>query len=195
MPISLLPMSTLSIWRISEIYWSVDYTPPSLALDFKDKTSFESAKQNWKWVNDNNANHLFMIANHPNCGQDASRTPYRITKIKYDSVKYIAYMDAVASNYESIVRDGHLRVELDGAVGSNLPRDISINPHASVSKSLSLKKDFSGNIWKTGSGANIATLDCTDCGTDGSVKVILDVTISWFSVKPASIEFQANSPR
>jgi hypothetical protein len=210
-----------------DVLQNVDCTAPHLALDFKDNKSFQAAIQKWTWVNQRESRHFFMIVNHPACGRKVSRRPFKITNIRYDNKKYVAFLDGREVDYKSCLHDGHLRIEtttqqpkeqgnptepaeptepteptepqgVEGVGGDNSTEGIGFNStslarRASVNKSVSLKKDFTGNIFKTGSGNTSASLDCTDCGTNGELKVTLDVSVKLFSIKKAYVEFRATN--
>jgi hypothetical protein len=163
----------------------VDRTPPHLVLDFKDKSSFEAAKTKWNWV-----------VNHHACKKDISRVPYKITKVKYDLARFIAYMDTEEVDYKRMGHDGPLVMEtfLDESVTRRCEledRDWNgtLGKRVSADKEVSIKKDFSGNIWKAGDANSGASFGCVGCGTNGQLKVKLDVQVCLLSIKSAYIEF------
>jgi hypothetical protein len=195
---------------------NVDCTAPSMFMDFKTKGAFDTAKQKWNWVNEKEANHFVLFANHPKCGPRNHRVPYNVTKIKYDEKKFIAHMTAAKINFQQAVKTGTLRVEATTVqpavkVGQQQPRSVSDNdifarddgnstlilPRWRLSQSGSIYKDFSGNIFtlSDSSGTNVR-LDCTDCGTNGRMGVAFDASwgvTSWWppklGVKHAYFEF------
>lgn len=180
-----------------DVLENVDCTPPEMSLDFKDRESFQAAIDKWNWVNENEDRHFVMFVNHPKCGVDQSRIPFNITDVDYDEEKYIAYLTAREIDYSRAIHDGHLRIETVAAPISNPTNQTSgrnstaLKKRLDVSKTFSLKNDFTTNIVDLSDGANSVSLACTDCGTDGTVKVVLDVKISWFKVNHVYIEYSA----
>lgn len=160
----------------------VDCTAPHLALDFKGQESFDAAIKKWTWVNEKTARSFLMIVNHPACGRRNVRQPFNITNIKYDNQRHIAYLEAKQVEFKAAVHTGHLHIETRSAA--------QLETRASVSKSVSIAKDLTGNIFTINSGNNKATLDCTDCGVTGGVNVILDVSVGLFKINSAYIEFR-----
>jgi hypothetical protein len=169
----------------------VDCTPPRLVLDFKDKSTYDAAKSKWAWVNEKSSHHFYMLVNHPACRRNIARVPYKITNVKYDPKKFVVYMDAEETDYRRMVHDGRIVMETGAEDDGSGGTAGAVGRRASADKEVSIKKDFSGNIFKVGEGNSSASLDCVDCGTEGQLKVKVDVSIKLLSIKRAFIEFSA----
>ncbi|KAK4208599.1 hypothetical protein QBC37DRAFT_378935 [Rhypophila decipiens] len=180
----------------------VDCTPPDLYMDFKHKSAFEAAKQKWGWVNEKQANHFILFVNHPKCSPQDRRVAYNITKISYDNKKFIANMVAEKiEDFKMAVHTGTLRVEAKvaetGASGNVTDTaGPTLTPRWRLGQSGSIHRDFSGNIFSITDASNNVRLDCTDCGTDGTLGVAFDASwgvTSWWppkvGVKHAYFEF------
>lgn len=175
----------------------VDCTPPDLYMDFKHKDAFEEAKQKWGWVNQNQQNHFILFVNHPKCGPRDRRVAYNITKISYDNNKFIANMvGEKIDDFKRAVHTGKLRVEAKVAPTANATSQSELTPRWRLGKSGSIHRDFSGNIVSISDASNSVKLDCTDCGTDGTLGVAFDASwgvTSWWppkvGVKHAYFEF------
>jgi hypothetical protein len=181
----------------------VDCTAPTMSLDFKQSGQYNEAKTSWNWVNGAAKNNIILFVNHPSCGADKAEAPFRVTGIRYDDQKFIAYMTVQEiDDLESVIPDGDLVVEtiadvdepivnarnLDGLADPELAKRIT----ASKTTTISLNKNFDNkNIFSLGSGNNYVKLDCTDCGTRGKIKVKLYAKIRWFKVKKSYVEFRA----
>jgi hypothetical protein len=164
---------------------AVDCTPPTMFMDFKAKDAFQAAKQKWDWVNQNDKHHFIIFANHPKCGAKGQRTPYNVTKIKYDEKKFIATMTAQKIDFAAAVHTGKMRVEAKTvAVGPN--SNATLTPRWRLSQSGSIRKDISGNILNINDGSTNVRLDCTDCGTEGYMGMAFDASwgvTSWWPPK------------
>jgi hypothetical protein len=178
----------------------VDCTAPTMSLDFKTSGPFKDAKAAWNWVNGATTNNVIMFVNHPSCGADKSAAPFKVTSIKYDDVKFIAYMTVTEiEDLESVIPDGDLVVETlanvdEPVLAASDDGSPAIAKRISASKStvISLNRSFDNKqIFSIGSGANYAKLECTDCGTRGKIRVKLYAKIKWFKVKESYVEFRA----
>ncbi|KAK4450366.1 hypothetical protein QBC34DRAFT_461930 [Podospora aff. communis PSN243] len=180
----------------------VDCTAPTMSLDFKQSAPYAEAKAAWNWVNGASKNNVILFVNHPSCGDDKAEAPFRVTAIRYDDAKFIAYLAVQEiTDLESIIPDGDLVVETLADVNEpivNTRSDITSSPELDKritlkkSTTISLNKNFDNkNIFSIGSGANTLKLDCTDCGTRGKIKVKLYAKIRWFKVKKSYVEFRA----
>ncbi|KAF1815561.1 hypothetical protein P152DRAFT_455276 [Eremomyces bilateralis CBS 781.70] len=178
-----------------DVLENVDCSPPEMSLDFKDRESFEAAITKWNWVNENENRHFIMFVNHPKCGPDHSRTPFNITDVDYDEERYITYLTAHELEYSRAIHDGHLRIETTAAPTNQTNNGYSttLSKRIDISKSFSLKKDFTTTMIDTGDATSGLSLACTDCGTDGTINVALDVKISWFKIKHVFIEYGATN--
>ncbi|KAK0619477.1 hypothetical protein B0T14DRAFT_554729 [Immersiella caudata] len=178
----------------------VDCTAPTMSLDFKQSGPYNQAKASWSWVNGASKNNIIMFVNHPSCGDDKAEAPFRVTAIRYDDVKFVAYMTVQEiTDLESIIPDGDLVVETLADVDEPIVNtrdlesaDLDKRIVAKKTTTISLNRNFDNkNIFSLGSGANYLKLDCTDCGTRGKIKVKLYAKIRWFRVKQSYVEFRA----
>ncbi|KAK0653054.1 hypothetical protein B0T16DRAFT_388209 [Cercophora newfieldiana] len=179
----------------------VDCTAPTMSLDFKTSGPYNEAKTSWNWVNGASKNNIIMFVNHPSCGEDKADAPFRVTSIRYDDQRFIAYMTVKEiDDLESVIPDGDLVVETLADVDEPIvnARDLESDPElakrivAKKTTTISLNKNFDNrNIFSLGSGNNYVKLDCTDCGTRGKIKVKLYAKIRLFRVKKSYVEFRA----
>jgi len=178
----------------------VDCTAPSMSLDFKQAGPYKEAKASWNWVNGAAKNNIILFVNHPSCGADKTDAPYKVTGIKYDDVKFIAYLAVQEiDNLETVIPDGDLVIETLADVDEPMlnardfedPTFIERRISGSKTATISINSNFNRNIFSVGSGANTLRLDCTNCGTRGKIRVKLYAKISWFKVKESYVEFRA----
>jgi hypothetical protein len=178
----------------------VDCTAPTMSLDFKQAGPYNDAKASWNWVNGATKNNIIMFVNHPSCGADKTEAPFRVTGIKYDDKKFIAYMTVQEiDDLEAVIPDGDLTVETLADVDEpilnarDFEGDVSLERRITVKKTatISINSNFNKNIFSVGSGNNYAKLDCTECGTRGKIRVKLYAKIKWFKVKESYVEFRA----
>lgn len=182
----------------------VDCTAPTMSLDFKQAAAYKDAKTSWNWVNGAAKNNIILFVNHPSCGADKAETPFRVTAIKYDDQKFIAYLTVEEiDDLEGVIPDGDLTIETLADVDEPIlnardfeegaPPRHQLDRRAKKSVTISLNSNFDNkNIVSLGSGSsNYLKLDCTDCGTRGKIRVKLYAKIKWFKVKKSYVEFRA----
>ncbi|KAK6335226.1 hypothetical protein TWF718_010661 [Orbilia javanica] len=55
-----------------------------MKIKFKSKQAMDHAIAAWKWVNSEDADYFYLIANHPTCCPSSQRAPYKVTEVKID---------------------------------------------------------------------------------------------------------------
>ncbi|KAF3316504.1 hypothetical protein TWF173_001792 [Orbilia oligospora] len=55
-----------------------------MKIKFKSKPAMDHAVAAWKWVNSEEADYFYLIANHPTCCPTSQRAPYKVTEVKID---------------------------------------------------------------------------------------------------------------
>ncbi|KAK6544478.1 hypothetical protein TWF694_001172 [Orbilia ellipsospora] len=61
----------------------------SIVLKFKHNNAMDAAVKAWDWVNEQEPDYFFLIANHDGCGPDLERVPYKVVSVKYDNLTAI----------------------------------------------------------------------------------------------------------
>jgi hypothetical protein len=174
---------------------TVDCKAPRISISFKKAEDIADITTEWNWVNEKAGNSIVLFVNHAACGEDGSRVPFKVTGAEFDRTKLRAELQVVAvQEIESVVADGVLEIDTLVDPAEVLPpRSVAaIDKRASVTKSLSLNRDLSGNIFKVQKNGNFVSLDCTDCGTRGYLIAKAYVDIARFRVKTAYVEFKAD---
>ncbi|KAK6500186.1 hypothetical protein TWF481_010536 [Arthrobotrys musiformis] len=105
----------------------------SITLDFNHKDAMDYAIKTWDWVNEETDDYFFLIANHPGCGEEAQRNPYRVGKVQYDQEKFRTVLTTEAIEWNSLASD------FDITLGS-----------ASLTKSVSKRSLKNADITKRG---------------------------------------------
>ncbi|RVD83069.1 uncharacterized protein DFL_007471 [Arthrobotrys flagrans] len=55
-----------------------------MKIKFKSKPAMDHAIAAWKWVNSEEDDYFYLIANHPTCCPSSQRAPYKVTGVKID---------------------------------------------------------------------------------------------------------------
>ncbi|KAK6510430.1 hypothetical protein TWF506_009538 [Arthrobotrys conoides] len=55
-----------------------------MKIKFKSKPAMDHAVAAWKWVNSEEGDYFYLIANHPTCCPSSQRAPYKVTEVKID---------------------------------------------------------------------------------------------------------------
>ncbi|KAK6515065.1 hypothetical protein TWF506_007416 [Arthrobotrys conoides] len=77
----------------------------SITLDFHHKDAMDYAIKTWDWVNQDSDDHFFLIANHPGCGEDAQRNPYKVAKVQYDQETFRTILTTEAIEWNTLASD------------------------------------------------------------------------------------------
>ncbi|OCK86092.1 hypothetical protein K432DRAFT_341908 [Lepidopterella palustris CBS 459.81] len=161
-------------------------TNNDIALRFKDNAAFSYAVQTWDWVNRNDNYTFVLITNNDGCVTSGDRKPFVVSHLTYDASDYTINMDAQARNWTDIAHTYSLSIRHGPPIPSfRLVRRADV--------SLNLASDFSGNLLQESVYGVDMSVDCTNCGTSGSLRVDFDISVSWFSLDSASITIQPRS--
>ena len=93
---------------------SVQHDDGVLSFTFKDRASFDSAAQNWGWVNDKESHQIILIVNYVEIDQ-SYRSPYRVTSMTHDLRRLAIALHASEAGFKEVIRTGHLRIETMGS--------------------------------------------------------------------------------
>ncbi|KAK6355930.1 hypothetical protein TWF718_000308 [Orbilia javanica] len=77
----------------------------SITLDFQHKDAMDYAIKTWDWVNQDSDDYFFLIANHPGCGEETQRNPYRVGKVKYDEEKLRTVLTTESIEWNTLASD------------------------------------------------------------------------------------------
>lgn len=135
---------------------------------------------------------LHSLCEPPQVRSPGQACPDNITKISYDNKKFIANMVAEKiDDFKRAVHTGKIRVEAKVAPtaasdGNATVQESALTPRWRLGQSGSIRRDFSGNIVSITDASNNVRLDCTDCGTEGTLGVAFDASwgvTSWWPPK------------
>jgi hypothetical protein len=176
----------LSMERFDGMLKSVDCTDHEMSLQFNDDATFAYAQRVWDWVNGEDNHTFVMVAGSGDCGWNTQRQPFLVSGIAYDEDQNVARLRANSTDWQIVAHTFDLQV-------GNLPlpdsaleaRDLSQD----VSLDLSTSFPFSAKYTE---GDLSAELECTKCGTGGSINLEFKVSVEWFDLKEASIKMSPN---
>ena len=129
-----------------------------------------------------------MVVGNRQCGWNNKRVPFNVTTIVYDDKKTTAYLNATASDWQTLAHTYELTV-------GNVPQlPAKLRKRLDVSKDLSLgfKHAFPVPTFKFSDPGLDVEFECEDCGTDGSFALSFHLSTELFIPKSASASF---SPR
>ncbi|KAK6530137.1 hypothetical protein TWF694_003506 [Orbilia ellipsospora] len=89
---------------------SVSCSTGSTKLSFNTKEAMDYAIKAWDWVNEREADHFFLIANHKSCGDDTQRTPYKVVGVKYDDKAFTSVLTTEPIAWDSLAGDFELNL-------------------------------------------------------------------------------------
>ncbi|KAK6541886.1 hypothetical protein TWF694_007663 [Orbilia ellipsospora] len=97
----------LSLEDLDDLTKSITCKEPHIELAFHTKNAMNRAIKAWDWINENESDYFFLIANHEGCGPEGMRHPYKVFKVKYDLKALTATLttketswDDAAANHE-----------------------------------------------------------------------------------------------
>ncbi|KAF3907823.1 hypothetical protein AA313_de0203315 [Arthrobotrys entomopaga] len=97
----------LSLEDLDDLTKSITCKEPHIELAFQTADAMNRAIKAWDWINENESDYFFLIANHEGCGPEGMRHPYKVVKVKYDHKALTATLtteettwDDAAANHE-----------------------------------------------------------------------------------------------
>lgn len=163
--------------RFSESLSSVTCDNGTIKFAFSDQKAFDTARQNWDWVNDG-ARRIIIILSSGTCNHTA-RQPYLAKNMTFSGLAAVA--NARTSSWRDAISHGKFRLNTQGLLASN---DTLQND--TLQKRISAKRDQSIAVGSSFSGKTLfelpinntgltARIDCSDCGTRGNLDLDIDV--------------------
>lgn len=159
--------------KFADLVDSVDCSnAKEIKIKFGSTSTVADAKKAWNWVGENNANTVIYVVDAPGCGGQYGRQPYHISSIIYDDVAGVAKLAVQnAGNWNDFIQDA--TVNIGGDVETQkLNRRLSYSKKAKIS----LEHTFNKHFYDADIGPAHLSVDCSDCGTHGSLDT--DITIS-----------------
>ncbi|KAF3914879.1 hypothetical protein ABW20_dc0106184 [Dactylellina cionopaga] len=68
-----------------------------ITLTFNDQAAMDYAIKAWDWINQDDKDYFYLIANHKDCGPDEERAPYKIDGVKYTKESLTAVLTSTQS--------------------------------------------------------------------------------------------------
>jgi hypothetical protein len=172
----------LSMERFDGMLKSVNCTDHGMSLQFNDDATFAYAQRVWDWVNGEDNHTFVMVAGNGDCGWNTQRQPFLVSSIAYDEDQNVASLRANSSDWQTVAHSYDLQIGNiplpDGALEArDLSQDVS----------LDLSTSFPFNAKYT-QGDLSAALECTKCGTGGSINFELKVSTKFLVPTGASIK-------
>ncbi|KAH7002422.1 hypothetical protein EDB80DRAFT_867427 [Ilyonectria destructans] len=156
----------LNVARMGDNVQALDCSNPGeLTMTFKDMAAKESAKDDWKWVDEKKAHTMVLVVDGGDCGGPDGRKQYAISSINYDSSNPTATFCSKPTTWDDFVEDYTLRVK-SGAFDED---DKSLAKRIGGSGSISIANDFSKNLFSQDFGGVTLSVDCAHCATTGSI--------------------------
>ena len=154
----------LAMEKFDGLLTSVQCDDNGLSLTFEDESAFAYAQNVWDWVNGADNHTFLMVAGKGDCGDNAYRVPYLVSKIDYDEERNAARLTATTGSWKSLIHSyelhvGSLPVSTDfGLERRDYTKDASFDLSASFNSKLKVK-----------TGPVFGELVCNPCGTSGKI--------------------------
>jgi hypothetical protein len=168
----------LSMEKFKGLLKSVSCTNSSMTLEFKDDPKFAYAQRVWDWVNGADNHTFVMVAGAGDCGWNDARQPFVVSSITYDEAKNIAYLKAVAEEWEDIAHTYDLTV---GHVDSGEIRK-RISAHKGFS--IPITKTFPWSVKHDVEGGSLEVA-CSGCQLNGHYHFEFGVSVGLTGLKSA----------
>jgi hypothetical protein len=181
----------INMQRFSRVLKNVQCEDASVVLSFDDDPTFQEAVQEWDWVNNVTDHKFILVADWPSCLHNGQLLPYYINNTVVN-----AQADAIAlygkqSTWKEVAHT--FDMEFGTAFQNALPpaSDVSKRwgPTLSYSKGLSMDMatNLNGNIGQSsgtfGKNDYSISVDCTHCGSSGSLVLSGSISVDLTSVK------------
>lgn len=162
----------LNSHKFSDLVQSIDCSnAKNIKIQFNNGKSVQDAKNAWSWVAQNPANNIIYVVDAPGCGGEHGRLPYHISGVTFDGSANVANLAiAAAPQWDDFVDDASVRIH-----GSELVHN---SKRASYTKhvKISLEHTYNKHFYDATIGPAHLSVDCSDCGTHGSLDA--DITVS-----------------
>lgn len=144
-----------------------------ISLKWKDEQSYDAAKTNWDWVNQDDERYIAMVTNSAACG--GHRQVYKVYKCETDSASLSMSMDAKPVDFIEAFPFMKFRLSTTGVPQDNAARGITLEKRATVT--IPAGHDFSGtNIFTQNIADGLdVSLTCGSCMTTGNIDIDLEV--------------------
>lgn len=163
-------------------------------MTFKTKEAMDYAIASWDWVNDEETKCFVMIANHPSCGPEDQRYPYRVTDVSYNRTALTATLTSEILPWSEAAHD--FDVDLGkGNVPANYGKTVQKRSFWDIFPTISYDKSVSWDI-TTGTEGKRYTLitdpfneydkldiDCVNCFLKGSIEFAGHIAVQGFKLK------------
>ncbi|KAK6506746.1 hypothetical protein TWF481_005206 [Arthrobotrys musiformis] len=70
-----------------------------ISVAFKSSEAMERAVENWDYVNQNQSDYFYLIANHVGCGPDAERHPYKVVGVDFNEAALTTTFSTQATSW------------------------------------------------------------------------------------------------
>lgn len=160
----------VSMEKFSGMLEHIDCTADGLTLKFKDDATFAYAKKVWDWVNGADDHAFVMVAGAGDCGMNAHRQPFLVSKLAYDEDQNIARLTSTPQDWKTIAHSYDLQVgNVDFPDGGLQSRDLTYDA------SMSLFSAFPFSFAVTEDGLT-SKIECSDCYTHGTMALQLKIS-------------------
>lgn len=141
-------------------------------MQLKNAASIADAKKAWSWVNQAEANTLVFVTESGACGGVYGRQPFYITSATYTGNTATLDVRSVG-DWKEFAEDASVHI-----AASNVDDDSDIDKRLSYSDNvkISLEHTFTKHFYDADIGPAHLSVDCSDCGTFGSL--LLDIKVS-----------------
>lgn len=159
--------------NFEDLVKSIDCSnPQEINVEFQNTWSVAAAKKAWSWVGESAANTLIYVVDSHGCGGQYGREPYHVGAVTYDDAARVATMAVqVTGQWNDFIEDATVHIGASEEVGK-LARRLSYTKKAKIS----LEKTFTKHFYDADIGPAHLSVDCSDCGTHGSLDT--EITIS-----------------
>ncbi|OAA75794.1 hypothetical protein LEL_07782 [Akanthomyces lecanii RCEF 1005] len=143
-----------------------------IKVQFNSASTIADAKKAWAWVAEHDANSLIYVVDAPGCGGQYGRQPYHVSDVTYDAAAGVAKLAVqAAAQWDDFVADATVNIGGD-VEAQKLNRRVSYTKKAKIS----LEHVFNKHFYDADIGPAHLSVDCSDCGTHGSLET--DITVS-----------------
>ncbi|KAM3511093.1 hypothetical protein MY11210_005267 [Beauveria gryllotalpidicola] len=162
--------------NFADLVRSVDCSnAEQIKIEFDSASTVAEAKKAWGWVSEDDANTLIYVVDAPGCGGEYGRQPYHVSAVTYDddddAAAVVSLVVRAAGQWSDFIEDATVNIGGD-VEAQKLNRRLSYSKKAKIS----LEHVFNKHFYDADIGPAHLSVDCSDCGTHGSLET--DITIS-----------------
>ncbi|KAJ4364846.1 hypothetical protein N0V95_000595 [Ascochyta clinopodiicola] len=168
---------------------NIQCSSSAITLQWSNKNSFNTAKTNWGWVNEESSRYLAMVVKSSGCA-GGQRQTYKVSDIKTSKGNLTMSIDAKPVDFADAIPYIDFRLSTTGVSPAMTPRGLIKRAEATIP----VARDFSGTniLNQTISDGLDVSLTCGNCKTTGNFDLDLEANFDAGAILQGNLPFSGS---